>query len=141
MKITKNFLKKIIMEELSGGKSIGSPAAAYMQPSEAVYLKNYPSGERPDNSDSPKQFMREPYETLGVETQIEDGEVLIIIGKIKYKLIFDNEDLTSGHIIPCGEYKFTIRDGKIDWFDNTPTHVRFDAQLDKQIKDFSGREE
>ena len=141
MKLTKNFLKQIIAEELSGGKSIGSPAAAYMQPSVAVFLKNYPDGEKPDNSDSPKQFAREPYETLGVEASIEDGEILIIIGKTKYKLVFDNEDLTSGRAIPCDEYKFTIQDGKIDWFENVPTHVRFDSHLDKQIMDFSGREE
>jgi len=141
MKITKKLLKQLITEEVSGGKSIGSPAYAYMQPSQAVFLKNYPDGNPPDNSDSPKQFARPPYKTLGVEATIEEGEILVTIGKTKYKLIFDNEDLTSGRVIPCDEYKFTIHDDQIDWFDNTPTHVRFDSHLEKQIKDFSGREE
>jgi len=141
MKLTKSFLKKIIAEEVSGGKAVGSMASAYMQPSEAVYLKNFPSGERPDNSDSPKQFTRPPYETLGVKVETEDGETYVVIGKVKYKLVFDNEELTSGRVIPCDEYKFTIMDGKLDWFDNTPTHVRFDSHLDKQIKELSGREE
>ncbi len=141
MKITKQKLKQIILEELSGGKSFGSPAAAYMQPMNAVYLKNYPDGERPDNSDSPKQFVRPEYETLGVKKEIEEGEVLICIGKTKYKLIFDNEKYTSGHVIPEGEYKFTIDGEKIIWNDNVPTHVRFDSHLENQIKDFSGREE
>lgn len=141
MKLTKAYLTKLIKEELSGGKSYGSPAAAYMQPLHATYLKNYPDGERPDNSEHPKQFMREPYETLGVETHIEDGEVLIVIGKTKYKLIFENEDLTSGYVIPVDQYKFTIDKDHVEWFENVPTHVRFDSQLDKQILDFSGREE
>lgn len=141
MKITKEKLKQLILEELSGGKSLGSPAHAYMQPSYGVYLKNYVDGQPPDNSDSPKQFARPPYETLGSETSVEEGDVLITVGKTKYQLVFENEDLTAGKVMPLGEYKFTIENGKIEWFDNTPTHVRFDAHLEKQIKDFSGREE
>jgi len=141
MKITKEKLKNLIMEEISGGKSFGSPAAAYMQPSQAVFLKNYPDGERPDNSDAPKQFVRPEYETLGVKSEIKDGEILICIGKTKYKLVFENEDLTSGYVVPDDQYKFNIENGKILWHDNAPTHVRFDTHLDQQIKDFSGRED
>lgn len=142
MKITKKNLKKIIEEEININLGMpGKGAPAYMAPNQGMYLKNYPGGEGPDNSDRPQMARREPYETLGVEVDIEDGDALIVIGKNQYKLIFDNEDLTSGKVVPMGEYKFTIDAGTVNWFDNAPAHVRFDSHLEKQIKDFSGREE
>lgn len=141
MKITKKKLKKIILEELSGNRSFGNMAVAHMQPNAGQYLQNYPDGERPDNSDSPKQFARPEYKTLGIKTDIEEGEVLITIGKTRYKLMFENEDLTVGKVTPIDEYSFRIESDAVVWNDSTPAHVKFDSHLEKQIKDFSGREE
>lgn len=136
MKITKDTLKKIISEEISQGGPLS------MTPNQGAMLRNYaPTGRPPDNQSRPGYGTRPPYETLGVEKVIEEGEQLITIGKIKYKLVFDNEEGTSGHVEPIGEYKFTIDNGKVNWLEETPTHVRFDSHLEKQIKEFSGREE
>lgn len=141
MKISKQKLKQIILEEV-GGQFLGTNSGPLsMQPNFGATLRNYaPTGKPPDNHSQPAYSGRPPYETLGVINETEDGEEYITIGKIKYKLVFDNEDLTSGHVEPVGEYKFTIDGDTISWNDNAPTHVRFDSHLEKQIMEYSGRE-
>lgn len=137
MKITKNTLKKLIKEEITQG---AGPLSTI--PNQNAVLRNYgPSGKPPDNQSRQTIGTRPPYETLGVEVSTNADDTYITIGKIVYMLKFDNEDLTSGHVVPIGEYKFTIDGGVINWLDNVPTHVRFDSQLEKQVLEFSGREE
>ena len=64
----------------------------------------------------------------------------MIYGDSEYKLVFNNNDLTSGVVEPVGKYKFTIVNGMIEWFESTPAHVRNNAELERQILDYSGRE-
>jgi hypothetical protein len=137
MKITKETLKKLIMEEIgaTGRKGEGNAYPGY------GHMMNFPTGEKPDNKNAEPYSGREPYETGPVETHIKDGEMYVTQGKNKFHLIFDNEQLTSGRVVPIGEYKFTIDVGGITWFEEAPANVRFDANLEKQILDFSGREE
>ena len=137
MKITKEKLKQLISEELS---QRDGPLG--MAPNQGAVLRNFaPTGRPPDNQSRQTIATRPPYETLGVEKIIEEGDRVITIGKIKYVLKFDNKELTSGHVEPVGEYKFTIDGDRLMWNESAPTHVRFDSHLEKQIKEFSGREE
>ena len=143
MKITKNILKQIIMEEIGGYK----PNTSYnvdMRYEDSNQGRQWPGG-RLDNQERPHYEGRPPYETIGAKLELENGQKVITIGKLKYELIFDNEELTSGHISPIGEYKFTINKqgdaSNINWVSQTPPHVRFDSQLEKQILDYSGREQ
>lgn len=141
MKISKEQLKKLILEEL-GGQFIGSSGPLATSPNQGVTLRNYgPSGKPPDNSSRPRYEGRPPYETLGVETHIEDGQIYVTVGKIQYQVIFDNEDLTAGRVAPLGEFGFRIDNGVIEWNDSTPIHIKFDSSLEKQIIDLSGRED
>lgn len=142
MKLTKNFIKKLIMEEI-GGPVPRSGNSMHVYPGYG-YQKQFPDGNPPDNSNDTVYQGRPPYETLGVEVDTKDGQILITIGKLKYKLIFDNEDLTSGRVVPIGEYKFTVErkdlDSNLTWQGDAPPHVRFDSHLEKQILDYAGRE-
>jgi len=142
MKISKEKLKKLIMEEIGGQFIGGQSGPLSMASNQGAYLRNYaPTGKPPDNHNKDVMTTRPAYETLGVVNETEDGQEYITIGNIKYRLVFDNEDLTSGHVEPVGEYKFTIDNGKLDWFQNAPAHVRFDSHLQKQIMERSGRED
>lgn len=136
MKITKEKLKQLIMEEI-GGKPQYPGNGIYPG---YGYMKNAPLGQLPDNRTYEPYQGKEPYETGPVETHIKDGIIYVTQGKNMFQLVFNNEDLTSGHVIPIGQFGFTIDSGIINWFDNTPVNVRFDADLEKQILDFSGRE-
>ena len=137
MKITKDILKKLIKEEIGGMASKGGEGNVY--PGYGYFL-NAPQGKLPDNRTYQPYEGREPYETGPRELGTEPEQIYVTQGKNIYQLVFDNEDLTSGRVVPVGEYKFTIGPGGIDWFDNAPANVRFDAGLEKQILDFSGRE-
>lgn len=141
MKISKEQLKKLIVEEL-GGQFIGSSGPLATTSNQGATVRNYgPSGKPPDNSNKPFFQGRPPYETLGVETHIEDGQIYVTVGKIQYQVIFDNENLTSGRVSPIGEFGFNIvNNNVIEWNDSTPIHIKFDTQLEKQIIDLSGRE-
>jgi hypothetical protein len=136
MKITKDKLKQIIKEEIGGMPQY--PGNGVMPG--YGYMMNAPKGQLPDNRTYEPYQGSEPHETGPVQTHIEGGVVYVTQGKNLFQLVFDNDNLTSGHVIPVGEYKFTIEAGMITWFDNTPANVRFDADLEKQIMDFSGRE-
>ena len=142
MKITKQKLKQIIMEEV--GPVRGSSHGGMLQ---HMYvgqgnLRNFaPTGEPPDNSTREPMTTRPPYETLGVKSEIVDGQIYLISGKTRYKLEFDDKDLSTGRVVPFDEYKFTIDNGQVTWFDNAPAHVRFDQHLEKEIMEFSGRED
>lgn len=124
------------MEEIGGmpPKGEGNAYPGY------GYVKNAPAGQLPDNRTYEPYQGREPYETGPVESGIEKNEVYVTQGKNVYQLVFDNDELTSGHVVPVGQFKFTIDNGAINWFENAPANVRFDANLQKQILDFSGRE-
>lgn len=137
MKITKSQLKKLIMEEIGGMPSRSGQGNVYPG---AGYIKNYPDGQPIDNRTYQPYAGREPYEVDAPKTHIKDGETYVTQGKNVFALVFDNPELTSGRVVPVGEYKFTIDNGVINWFDNAPANVRFDANLEKQILDFSGRE-
>jgi hypothetical protein len=137
MKITKETLKKLILEEIGGMPQKTGDGNIYPG---YGYTKNFPSGEAPDNRTYDPYKGREPYETGPIVTQIKDGEMYVTQGKNKFHLIFDNPELTSGRVIPMGELKFTIDNGAINWFEEAPANVRFDANLENQILDFSGRE-
>jgi len=136
MKITKEKLKQIIKEEIGGMPQYPGngayPGYGYMQ--------NAPKGQLPDNRTYEPYKGREPYETGPVETHIESGVIYVTQGKNMFQLVFHNDDLTSGCVVPIGEYGFTIDSGCITWNENAPANVRFDADLEKQIMDFSGRE-
>ena len=145
-KLSIDVIKQLIKEEIGAGVNLGS-SQRYMPTANAGsgYVQNYPAGKSPDNTMSKEPYAgKPPHETGPVETHIEDGEMYVTQGKNQYKLVFDNEELTSGHVVPVGEYKFTIDPGGpnpvINWFDNAPANVRFDAGLEKQILDYSGRE-
>ncbi len=80
MKITKQHLKQLILEEFVGGQN--GPLG--MTPNQGAYLKNYaPTGKPPDNQSRQTIGTRPPYETLGVVNETEDGQEYITVGKIK----------------------------------------------------------
>ena len=144
MKLTKEIIKKLIMEDnvpnpnTGGGRVYsGSPTSQYMQ--------NYRAGKAPDNNNKEQYEGRPPYETGEIETHIEGGEVYRVVqGANEFELIFDEDDETLSHgmVRPIGEYRFNIVNGAIDWeSDLTPPHVRNGAELSRQILDYSGRED
>lgn len=143
MKLTKNVLKQLIMEEIGGRGSIGGSnrSLAYAMPSSGQ-LQNYPRGEPPNNHNYMPYSGRDPYETGDVENHIQAGEVLNVNGNVQYELFFEDEDLTSGVVVPIGAYKFNIdkHTGQLSWVSDAPAHVRNNSDLEKQIKDYSGRE-
>jgi len=144
MKITREKLKQLIMEEVAGGfMPTNYGRIDFMGGGNKSHDRVYTSGEPPNNQNKDMFIGRPPYETLGVETHIEEGEIYLTIGKNQYKLIFEDEDLSRGIVTPIGEYKFNISDqNKIEWIsDNTPVQVKFDSGLEKQILEFAGRGE
>jgi hypothetical protein len=145
MKLTREALKNIILESVGNGiAGIGNTGAslANVYPG-AGYIRNFPKGMAPDNNNKEPMTTRPPYETGPVDNPTEEGEVYVTQGKNVYRLVFDNEDLTTGRVMPVGEFKFMIDANTkvINWLDDVPANVRFDTDLEKQIVDFSGREE
>ena len=147
MKLTKAKLKSIILESVGNGiAGIGNTGAslAYVSPGGGGgYLQNFPKGMAPDNNNKEPMTTRPPYDTGPIDNPTEAGEVYVTQGKNVYRLVFDNEDLTTGRVMPVGEYQFTMDPNTktLTWFDNAPANVRFDSDLEKQIVDYSGREE
>lgn len=144
MKLTKNTLKQLIMEEIGGRSNLqaSNRSLAYAMPSSGR-LQNYPRGEPPNNHNYEPYSGRDPYETGDIESNIKAGETLEVNGNVQYKLLFEDEDLTSGVIVPVGEYRFNIdkHTGQISWTSDVPAHVLNNSDLHKQIKDYSGRED
>jgi hypothetical protein len=62
---------------------------------------------------------------------------------MEFKLVFDDDELSQGRIYPVGEYKFQIdkHTGQLSWVSEVPFHVENNSDLEKQIKDYSGRED
>lgn len=140
IKLTKNKLKQLILEEISGPNPYTQGGKVFTKTLGAEYIRNYKNGEPPNNQNADQAYAREPYETDPVETHIKGGEVYVTQGKNQFKLMFDNDDLTSGVVIPVGEHKFNIVNGMIEWNESAPANVRNDADLEQQIMDYSGRE-
>lgn len=137
MKITKELLKKIIKEEVGPVKGAHGGALQHMYPGQGN-LRNFTTGEPPDNSTRDKAATRPPYDTLGVQVQIEEGVPYIISGKTRYRLEFEEgSERKRGYVIPEDEYGFTLDVGRIDWDQSVPAFVRFDPHLEKSIKDLT----
>lgn len=140
-KINKQIIKELVLEAIGGNPArVTQPTKVFAPTLGKEKIRNYPSGERPNNSRKDEQFKRPAYETGPVETHIKDGETYVTQGKNQYKLIFTNEDLSSGMIVPIGEYQFYIHQGMVEWNDNAPANVFNDSDLERQILDYSGRE-
>jgi hypothetical protein len=141
MKLTKEIIKKLILEDYNnpnpntGGGRIWSGAPAQQ------YIRNYKNGDAPDNQNKEPYQGRDPYETGPIETHITNGEIYVTQGKNQYKLIFTDENLTSGYLEPIGQFGFHIQSGMIEWHDQVPANVRNDTDLERQIMDYSGRED
>ncbi len=139
IKLTKNKLKALILEELSAPNTYSS-GKAFMKTLGQEYIRNYKDGVPPNNQNAERAFASEPYETGPIETHIQGGETYVTQGKNQFKLVFHSDDLTSGVVQPVGEYKFNIVNGMIEWNESAPANVRNDADLERQILDYSGRE-
>jgi hypothetical protein len=140
-KLDKKTIKNLVLE------AIGTNPTRIVQPTKIFAptlgdekIRNFPNGEKPDNSRKEEQYRREPYLTGPVETHIKDGEIYVTQGKNQFKLVFTNESLTSGFVMPIGEFGFHINGGMVEWNDSTPMNVTNDTNLEKQILDYSGRE-
>jgi hypothetical protein len=141
MKISKNQLKKLIMEEIGGMPARAGEGNVYPG---YGYTKNYPDGQPIDNRTYQPYQGREPYELSGEVTGPKDveGELFLTDGKNIYLLQFNDKDTrNSGRITPIGEFGFTIDGNAINWFDSTPAHIRFSSRIEKQILEFSGKED
>jgi hypothetical protein len=139
-KLNRETLKQLILETITPNPNLGG--AKMFTPTLGVgqNIRNYPSGEAPNNHNKEPMFTREAYETGDVETHIKGGETYVTQGGNVYKLVFTNEDLTAGVVQPVGQHGFHIIDGRIEWHGKTPMNVKNDADLEKQILDYSGRE-
>lgn len=139
MKISKQLLKKLIIEEIGGMPSRAGEGNVYPG---AGYTKNYPNGQPVDNNTYQPYAGREPYEVSGDinDPKDLDGELFVTDGKNIYSLQFSNKERTAGTVTPVGQFGFTIDNGVINWFDTAPPHVRFSSKVEKQVLDFSGRE-
>lgn len=135
MKITKELLKKIIKEEVGPVKGAHGGALQHMYPGQGN-LRNFPSGEPPDNSTRDVMTTRPAYETVGVQVQIEEGVPYVLSGKTRYRLEFEEgSDRKRGYVIPDDQYGFTLDGNRVDWDQNAPAFVRFDPHLEKSIKE------
>lgn len=139
-KLDKSLLKQLILEEIGNPSRNLQPGKVFSPTLGSEYIQNYKNGKAPDNNTKEEQFARDPYETGDVETHIKKGEVYVTQGKNQFKLTFNNDDLTSGTVIPVGQHDFYIENGMIHWNDSAPANIRNDADLEKQIMDYSGRE-
>lgn len=128
------------MEEIANPMRNTQPSKAFAPTLGNEYIQNYRNGVPPNNQNADRAFTRPPYETGEVETHIRGEEVYVTQGKNKFKLMFNNDNLDSGVVIPVGQYGFYIQNGNITWNDNAPANIRNDADLIKQILDYSGRE-
>ena len=139
-KLSKNVIKQLIMEEIANPMRNTQPSKVFSPTLGSEYIQNYRNGVAPDNNNKEPMGSRPPYETGEVETHIKGGEVYVTQGKNVYRLMFSNDELTAGIVEPVGQFSFYIQNGNITWNDNAPANVRNDADLSKQILDYSGRE-
>jgi len=139
-KLNYKIIKQLIMEEIANPMRNTQPSKAFAPTLGNEYIQNYRNGVPPNNQNADRAFTRPPYETGEVETHIRGEEVYVTQGKNKFKLMFNNDNLDSGVVIPIGQYGFYIQNGNITWNDNAPANIRNDADLIKQILDYSGRE-
>lgn len=139
-KLNYKIIKQLIMEEIANPMRNTQPSKAFAPTLGNEYIQNYRNGVPPNNQNADRAFTRPPYETGEVETHIRGEEVYVTQGKNKFKLMFNNDNLDSGVVIPVGQYGFYIQNGNITWNDNAPANIRNDADLIKQILDYSGRE-
>ena len=148
MKITKEYLKKLIMEEVGPSRGLSNFAQLqHMYPGQGG-LKNFaPTGEPPDNQTRDKAATRPPYETLGVKVDIEEGDAVVTSGKTRYKIKFvEGSNRQRVEVAPIDTYEATIDNGNVVWDHETPAFVKFDPHLDKSLKelvsvDFDDQEE
>lgn len=140
-KLNKQTLKNLIMEEIANPARNIQPSKTFAPTLGSEYIQNYRNGVPPDNNNKLPAYERPPYETGEVETHIKGGELYVTQGKNKFNLVFNNDELTSGTIEPTEKFGFYIQNGMIVWHDSTPANVRNDADLCKQILDYSGREQ
>ena len=138
-KLNKEAIKRLIMEELANPMVNTAPSKVYSPTLGSEYIQNYRHGTAPNNNNKEPAYSRPPYETGGVETEIRGGEVYVTQGKNQFRLMFSGDNLTSGHVEPVGSFAFYIQNGMVVWNDNAPANVRNDADLAKQILDYSGR--
>lgn len=137
MKITKEYLKKLILEEVGPVRGqANSNQLQHMYPGQGN-LKNFPTGEPPDNSTRDRMATRPPYETLGIKVEYGDGDVFVTSGKTRYKVWFEEgSDRKRVNVLPVDKYSANIDGQKITWDSNAPGFVQFDPYLDKFIKEF-----
>lgn len=138
MKITKQYLKQLIMEEVGPVRGqTNSNQLQHMYPGQGN-LKNFPTGEPPDNNTRDRAATRPPYETLGIKVEYGDGDVFVTSGKTRYKVWFESDsEHKRVNVLPVDEYSATVEGEKITWDGNTPAFVQFDPHLDKFIKEFT----
>jgi hypothetical protein len=139
MKLTKRIIKQLIKEAMDPNPNTGGGVMYQNGPSNG-YDRAYKNGSPPDNSNRPEYQGSEEYETGPIKTHIEKGETYVTQGLNKFKLVFNNDDLTSGHVEPVGRHGFHITNGVLNWYGGTPVNVKNDSDLEKQILDYSGRE-
>lgn len=139
-KLSREKIKQLIMEAISNPMINTQPTNMTSPTLGSEYIQNYRNGIAPNNHNADKAFTRPSYETGEIETHIRGGEIYVTQGKNQFKLMFNNDNLSSGVIVPIGEYGFYIQNGNIYWNDNAPANVRNDTDLCKQILDYSGRE-
>ena len=140
-RLNKDIIKQLVLEAVGSNPARATQSSKIFAPTlGAERIRNFTSGERPDNSKKETQFKKSPYETGPVKTHIKDGETYVTQGKNQYRLVFTNDDLSAGYIEPMGQYGFYIHEGMLEWNDSSPANVMNDSNLEEQILDYSGRE-
>ena len=136
MKITKEYLKKLIVEEVGPNRGLSNSAQLqHMYPGQGG-LKNFPTGDPPDNSTRDQAATRPPYETLGVKVDIQEGDAIITSGKTRYQIKFiEGTDRQRVEVTPIDSYEATIDNGNVVWDMQAPAFIKFDPLLDKAIKE------
>lgn len=140
-KLNRETIKELVLEAIGKNPArVTQPAKIFAPTLGNERIKNFPTGERPDNSRKDVQFKKPPYQTGEVQTHIKNGEVYVTQGKNQYKLVFTNKELSAGFIEPIGRHNFYIHEGIVDWNQSAPANVMNDSDLEMQILDYSGRE-
>jgi hypothetical protein len=139
-KLNKQIIKQLIMEEIANPARNIQGSKVFTPTLGAEFIRNFKNGIAPDNNNKEPMATRDPYETGDIETHIKGGEVYVTQGKNVFELVFNNDELSSGVVKPVGQFGFYIQNGMIHWNENAPANVRNDAELEKQIMDYSGRE-
>ncbi len=134
MKITKEALKQLILEEL-GGQFWGQTGPLSNVHGVAKSNMAYGhTGKPPDNSNRMSYEGRPEYETLGMEVKAEEGVDYVTVGNEDYKIFFERkDDFLKGHVEPVGKYVFAIKDNNLEWEGEVPPHVRYSTHLSEGI--------